>query len=47
MLYRTDEGGHTELDAETKKKISIYVPCYNEVGNVKSMAVTGGAGLTY
>lgn len=30
----------TELGAETKKKISIYVPCYNEVGNVKPMADT-------
>lgn len=30
----------TELNAETKKKISIYVPCYNEVGNVKPMADT-------
>lgn len=28
------------MDTEIKKKISIYVPCYNEVGNVKPMADT-------
>lgn len=28
------------MDAETRKKISIYVPCYNEVDNVKPMADT-------